>query len=231
LKKIRILTVSFDTEITSFEIPAFRGAVIQKVGTDNVAFHNHLKGNTFLYRYPLIQYKQVGRKPCIMCVEHGVDEIHKFFEKKDWDLNRSNRRLEMTISRLNLNQYTMQVWDKMFDYSIQNWIALNSDNYRKFQNMESLSERVTFLENTLKANILSFAKGIEWTVDKEIKVSINEIIRQRKAKVKGSLLSGFDVMFRTNVFIPPNLGLGKSVSMGYGVVRSLKNLHRNNENS
>lgn len=231
MKRVRVLTVVFDTTIVAHEIPAFRGAVIQKVGSDNTAFHNHLKSNAFLYRYPLIQYKRIGQKPCIMCVEHGVDEIHKFFEKKDWDLNISNRRLEMTIEKLNLNQFTMQVWDKMFDYSIENWIALNSENYRKFQNIESLAERVGFLENTLKANILSFAKGIEWTVDKEIKVSITEIIRQRKAKVKGSLLSGFDVQFRSNVFIPQYLGLGKSVSLGYGVVRSRKQRYTDNENN
>ncbi len=219
MKKIRLITVVFDTEIAGYEIPAFRGAVIKKVGIDNTLFHNHLKEDTFLYKYPLIQYKMLWKKPTIMCIDYGVDEIHKFFEKKDWNLKISDRWLEMSIDKLQMNQYVMQVWDKMFDYTIQNWIALNQENFLKYQRLEAMTDKIEFLEKTLKANILSFAKGIEWTVDKEIKLKIKDLIRLRSAKIKGRNMTGFDAEFSTNVFIPNYLGLGKSVSLGYGIVR------------
>lgn len=229
MKKIRLLTIIFDTEIAGHEIPAFRGAVIDKVGRENIIFHNHLDGKQFLYNYPLVQYKRLWKKPALICIDYGVDEIHKFFEKKDWALKISDRWLDMKIDKLQMNQFVMQVWDRTFDYNILNWIALNQENHKKFNELDSMTSKIEFLERTLKANILSFAKGIDWTVDKEIQLKIKDIYRNRAAKVKGSLLTGFDLEFSTNVFLPNYIGLGKSVSLGYGVVRQKRKKHEDDE--
>ena len=215
-----MLTVVFDAKLQGFEVPAFRGAMIAKVGSENVLFHNHLSGNTFLYKYPLVQYKTVGGKPAIICIEYGVDEIHKFFENSDWSLKIGDRWLDMKIGRLNLNQFMMQVWDKSWRYNITNWVALNQENYPKYAAIESLTEQIQFLERTLTGNIISMAKGIEWDVDKPIKLTINEIIATRLVNLKGSKVTAFTLDFTTNVFLPNYIGLGKSVSLGFGVVRS-----------
>lgn len=222
-KKIRVLQVVFDCEIKGYEIPAFRGAIIEKVGRDNVLFHNHLNGNGFLYKYPLIQYKIINRHPSMVCIDYGVDEIHKFFENKDWSIKISDRWLNMKVEKLNMNQFTMNVWDKSFRYNIKNWIALNQANYEKYQNMEGLAEKTDFLESLLKANILSFAKGIEWTIDKPVELKITDIKDTRPVKLKGQKVLGFNIDFKTNVFLPNNIGLGKSVSLGYGNIRELRN--------
>ncbi|MBW6461413.1 MAG: hypothetical protein K0B08_12655 [Bacteroidales bacterium] len=152
-KKIRILTVIFDTEIAGHELPAFRGAIVEKAGKESILFHNHLDSKTFLYKYPLIQYKRFGRKPGIICIDYGVDEIHKYFENDSWDIKISDRWLNMKICRLNLNQFTLQVWDRQLPYSIRNWIALNQENYRKYLEINSMQEKLIFLEKTLIANI------------------------------------------------------------------------------
>jgi len=222
MKKIRILIISFDTEIKSFEIPAFRGAIIEKVGKENILFHNHLNDKFFLYKYPLIQYKQFGKRPCIVCIEQGVDEIHKYFENKSWDIIISGRKIEMKLAQLSLNQFNLQVWNKMFEYSIWNWIALNQINYKKYLLIDNNKDQVRFLESILKANILSFAKGIEWTIEKQFDLEIYNIVKQNKVRLKEQALIGFDVCFKTNVFLPNNIGLGKSVSLGYGIVKATK---------
>ncbi|MBK6329268.1 MAG: hypothetical protein IPF62_01645 [Bacteroidetes bacterium] len=64
---------------------------------------------------------------------------------------------------------------KSFHYSIYNWLALNGDNYLKYKALNTLTARIVMLENILKSNILSFAKGIEWQVDKPIQLSIQNI--------------------------------------------------------
>jgi len=222
LKKIRLLCITFDTEIKSYEIPAFRSAIIEKSGRENVLFHNHLGNTNYLYKYPLIQYKQISKKPAIVCIEQGVDEIHKFFENKTWDINISDRWITMKIDQLNMNSFTMQVWDKMFEYSILNWIALNQENYKKYITIEGAVERMQFLENTLKANILSFAKGIEWNIEKQIELKILEIEKINKVKIKEQHIIGFNLKFKTNIFLPNFIGLGKSVSLGYGVIKAIK---------
>ncbi|MCF6183079.1 MAG: hypothetical protein L3J56_00390 [Bacteroidales bacterium] len=132
LKKVRILQVIFDAEIKPYELPAFRGAVIAKVGQEHILFHNHKNNQEFVYNYPLIQYKLIRGKPAMVCVEHGVDEIHHFFENSSRTIGMSGREIELKIDKINLNRFTMNVWDKYFNYNIRNWIALNQENYQKY---------------------------------------------------------------------------------------------------
>lgn len=223
MKKIKILCVIFDTEIKSYEIAAFRGAIIDKVGkSDSILFHQHLNSDNVLYRYPLIQYKQLHKKPAIICIEKGVDEIHKYFENRDWSIDISNRHIEMKIYKLQMNQFNIQVWNKKFKYQLWDWIALNQENYKTFIQTESMKEKIEKLEKILTGNILSFAKGIEWTIDKPIEVSITDLKNIKKLNLKGNPVMGFNIEFTTNVFIPDYIGLGKSPSFGFGTVKNIK---------
>jgi hypothetical protein len=221
MHKIRVLNVVFETEIKPYEVAAFRGAMVEKVGKEETLFHNHL-GKGFRYRYPLIQYKTIGGKPAIICIEEGVDHIHKYFEKRDWSIMIGDRKLEMKIASLNLNQFTMQAWEHNFSYRIVNWLALNQDNVKKYRNFESLTEKVSFMEGLLKANVLSFAKGINWHVDKPIEVKIKSLDEPKPITFKSQRLLAFNAQFSCNVFIPNNIGLGKGVSVGFGIVKELK---------
>lgn len=217
MKKIRTLLVVFENEISAGLISSFRGAVISRVGFDNKTFHNH-EGDKYIYKYPAIQYKVVGKKAALYCVGEGVDEIHNFFGLSNWDIIVQGRKLGLKIDRLDLNSFNFNVWDKMFSYQIRNWLALNTENYKKYQQLEGLAERIQMLEKTLTGNILSFAKGIDWHIDKPVKVEIGQLKGQKMIRYKGVPLMGFDVDFKSNVFLPNFLGLGKSASHGFGVV-------------
>ena len=79
MKYVRTLTILTDAEIHQHEVTLFRGAVIKSLGEHpNLYFHNHLEGDKFRYAYPLIQYKRLGGKAAIVCVEDGVDIIGQF---------------------------------------------------------------------------------------------------------------------------------------------------------
>jgi hypothetical protein len=220
LKKLRILIVKFDTEIAPYEVPAFRAAIAEKVGFEHIIFHNHKKDGGFLYKYPSIQYKRIGRSPAIVCVEEGVDEIHHFFQKKSWDILIGDKEVKLKVASLNLNQITMQVWENTFAYEIRNWLPLSQENYQAFLNLESELDEIEFLEKKLVGNIISMAKGIGWDIDKQIKLRITKLSDARRIPYKQQKLMGFQADFQTNVFIPNNLGLGKGVSMGMGMVLS-----------
>jgi hypothetical protein len=89
----------------------------------------------------------------------------------------------------------------------------------KYNGMNALTDRKAFLEKTLTGNILAFAKGVEWTVDKQIEVKIREFKEPRTVKLKANDMIGFNVNFSTNIFLPNFIGLGKGVSKGYGIIR------------
>jgi len=217
MKKIRFLDVAFENEINAWEVPALRGAVVASVGKGNTLFHNHL-GKDYRFAYPLIQYKRIRKKPHLICIEDGVDEVHHFFENKQEGLILGSRPYELKVENINLNTFTMQVWDKSFDYFLQDWLPLNQDNYRIYKSLPSDIEKFEFLERILTGNILSFAKGIDWHVDKDIKVRIRDIIHTKVLKVKDIKREAFTLNFSSNVFLPRHMGLGRNVSLGYGVV-------------
>ena len=217
-----MLTILFEGKLKASEIPAFRAAIIEKAGREHDIFHNHKDDKNFFFRYPIIQYKQIQSHPAIQCIEDGVDGIHHFFAKKDWTLNINKNQLPILVHKLNMYQFNMQVWDKSFRYNIRNWIALNQNNYKKYNSIESLSERISMLEALLRGNILTLAKGINWTVDKEIKVSILEIQRVNTVILKDQAVLGFNLSFTCNVGLPDYIGLGKSVSVGYGMVFKIR---------
>lgn len=220
MKRLRYLKVEFNGTLSTAEIPAFRGAIADKAGLENHLFHNHDPDQgRVIYQYPLIQYKTIRKKPAILCIDQGVDEIHHFFGNENWELPINGKKLDLTIDKLSLNQFTMQVWDKYFHYDILNWIALNQENYKKYQELEVLSEKIEFLEKKLTGNILAFAKGIDWTVDKTIDLKITELDDSRPVRVKDQKLMGFSARFRCNVFLPDFIGLGKNVSLGFGTIK------------
>jgi hypothetical protein len=218
LKKIKYLTIQFNNEIEPWELPAFRGAVIAKAGNDHILFHNHLNDREFLYGYPVIQYKRIGKCPMLVCLDYGTDEVHHFFSSGNLSVKIGEREVKLEVGKLNMDQINLQVWEKTFNFRIRNWIALNQENYQKYAGIKDELSKTEFLEGILKANIISFAKGVKWDIDKQISLRIDKIVSEKQVPYKKIRLSGFDIEFRTNVFLPDFVGLGKGVSLGFGTV-------------
>lgn len=221
MKKIRILNIRFNGKLQRHELPQFRGAVAQKAGREHVLFHNH-KGEKLRHRYPLIQYKIHSGRPAVSCIEQGVDEIHHFFSQPDWTVRIGQRTQELSIEKLHVNQITLQVWDKQFRYTLINWLALNPANFKKYNEIKNEQEQKQFLAKLLTGNILSFAKGVDWHIDKQVETKIEQITRRKILRHKGVKLTAFDLDFSSNVFLPDFIGLGKGASHGFGTIKQYK---------
>jgi hypothetical protein len=228
LKKLRTLLVTFSNDISHAPISAFRGAVIEKVGRENQLFHNHT-GETYIYRYPLIQYKKIFGRPGIFCLDAGVDEIHKLFSHRDWSIDLQGEKIDLKVDRLDMKTTSINVWEKSFEYALWNWQALNEENWKRYLELNSMVEKVAMLEKILTANILSFAKGIDWHIDKPVKVVIKDLKLERDSRMKDIKVRTFDVDFSSNVYLPDFMGLGKGVSNGFGIIRKKRNIKENGE--
>jgi len=239
MKKLRVMKVAFDTTIEPYEIPAFRGAIASKVGLEHEWFHNHNNAGLkelpahvdaytedqqqFHNRYPLIQYKISANRhqmrPMMMCLGECVEEAHKFFSKSDWTVNLNGRLQTLSISDLQVKQYNIRTWDQEFYYNIFRWQALNSDNWREYQQLEGIVEQTQLLENILAGHIKAFVQGIGWDITETITPKILHIKNEKWISYKKVKVKCFDLSFKTNVFLPEFIGLGKGVAKGLGVVR------------
>jgi len=216
--KINLFMVVFDFELKREKIPAFRGAVVEKVGRENILFHQHLD-DKFLYSYPLIQYKIIGKYPAILCLKHGTEEILKFFQQTDWDMVIHGQRIKTEIRSIGYDYFICEFSDVPLNYRIYNWFALNESNFSRFSLLENEKEKTEFLEKIMIGNILSFAKGIGWNVDRQIELTIPNIPKLHLFSFKKFQMTGFNLDFITNISIPDFIGLGKSVSRGFGIIR------------
>lgn len=204
------------------QIPAFRAAVIEKVGREHILFHNHLGETEFSYRYPLIQYKAVHQKPAIFCVDAGVEAIHQLFENKSWTIQFLGEPMHLKVADLYLKTTTLSIWNETFSYYLNNWQALNEENYAKFKLLESLTDRIAMLEKILTGNILSMAKGIDWHVDKRLEVKITVMEAEKLSRMKDIKVATFKLRFQSNIFLPDYIGLGKGASKGFGIVKHIR---------
>ncbi len=223
MKYVRTLTVITDAEIHQNEIPLFRGAVIQSLGEHpNVYFHNHLDGEKFRYSYPLIQYKRIEGKAAIVCIEDGVNIIGQFLTECNGTLTIGDRQITCNTERIQPARILVQTWQDMFSYLIRRWLPLNSKNYQDYKDVEGVVEKVTFLENILKANLLSMLKGLDIHLEKELILKITEIGDPYLLNNKGVKMMAFNADFKCNLSIPNNIGIGKNASIGYGIVHLKK---------
>jgi uncharacterized membrane protein YwzB len=96
------------------------------------------------------------------------------------------------------------------------WIALNEINYDSYIKFDP-KNKVKLLHQILAGNLLSISKSLGYVVLNQIKVRTK--VSPIKVYSKGIPLIGFKGEFQINFMIPEYLGIGKSVSRGFGVVR------------
>lgn len=218
MKKIRVLIIKFKNDIRHQYLPALRGAVIEAIQDKNqVLFHNHL-GDKFRQSYPLIQYKRIGNKASIVCVNGGVEAVGHLLTIGTFPCTIKSEVHEMEIDQMNANQFLVQVWDSFFEYQLSKWLPLNQENYQIFQQLESVAEKSSFLEKILTGNILSFAKEMQVNMEKEVICKITKLEIPKLILYKNIKMMCFDIEFKSNVSIPDFVGLGKGTSIGYGVL-------------
>ncbi len=219
-KPLRILQVAFNFTLKIDEIPFFRAAIIRTTQGVNNLFHNHTDSGN-IYRYPKIQYKNINRKATLFCIDEGVEGIHDFFSKTNWKLQIGNELREIKVEAISARQHRVGIWENFFSYQIHNWLPLNQNNYLKFKALEDSTEKISFLEKIMLANILSFLQGIELYVDDKIEVKIKSIQSERLMNYKEQQMQAFTLVFRTNISLPNFIGLGKGSSVGFGVIKEI----------
>ncbi|WP_455584487.1 CRISPR-associated endonuclease Cas6 [Bacteroides sp.] len=220
--RLPILIVLFENEIEPHEIPLFRGCVLHTIhGQADTLYHNHI-GKTFRYSYPLIQYKRVHKKAAIVCIGNGTEVVGQFLSERNFSFQLGERFIKMELENIIPKRITVQAWDSMFHYHIQRWLPLNSENYQKYKEIETLSDRISFLEKILIGNLLSFAKGINYHLDTQIKCNLTALSEPYQINYKETKLMAFNIDFKSNLSLPEFIGIGKNASIGYGILTNIK---------
>jgi len=182
--------------------------------------HNHLGNNKFLYQYPRIQYKTIDQVKVILGLAEGVDVLQGIYNQYD----------KITLDGNSYQIFTKEIILKEEDFGISTnnlkykfltpWFALNEENYQRYKNY-NYSERADQLKSILIRNIMAIAKTFQYFVESKIMVNTN--LKETSIEFKGKDIIGFLGTFQVNFNLPDYIGLGKSVSRGFGTIKKINN--------
>lgn len=219
---VRLLIIRFENEIEPYEVGLLRGAVNASLEQKQLLFHNHIDATRLRYAYPLIQYKRIGGRAAIVCLGEGVEAKGEFFASNNFCVHIGQRYVELRIARLTPMQYNIRTCAQMFRYRLSRWTPFSQQNWRRFQQVEELGDRITMMERILTGNILSMTKGLGVWLEDRVELRITRMSEPFWVNVKGVKVCSINVEFTTNISLPDDIGLGRHVSIGYGVVRNNK---------
>lgn len=180
--------------------------------------HNHLGNGGFRYAYPQVQYKVIGNIPYLVGINEGAELLRELFLKI--------RELEIDGQKYPVHQKNIEgknietgVVGEPVTYQFETlWMGINQKNYARFCNANLLEQR-ELLERILVGNCLSFLKSINLFVEEQITVS--GTFKEKSTHFKDNRMLAFEGMFSVNLKLPDYIGLGKSVSRGFGTIKKL----------
>lgn len=226
---LKTLSITFDLPLFPRELPQFRGAIAEAAGWEHDLFHNHdnnpdlfnlktvsLESSNLHYRYPLIQYRIKDRKAALFALQEGVDPLRRFLLGAPDTLYMGGKLVPLRMIHLEEKEHPLRMLPHPNTYKLFKWLPLNGDNYEKWLQCHSLSERIALLERVLASHIISFAKGVGWRLPERLEVHLQHIQQVQQVSCHGNPMLAFNIIYTANIQLPPYLALGKAVSHGFG---------------
>ncbi|WP_373839840.1 CRISPR-associated endonuclease Cas6 [Methanospirillum sp.] len=177
--------------------------------------HHHL--DKPMLTYPKVQYKVIGGTPSILGIEDGASVIGEIADDITELVFRTGRYEILQKVSYDQKIPIMPVRDPIQYRFVSPWMALNEDNYRKYQVIHDWKERKQFLNRILIGNFLSMAKGLGIVIEERL--IVKSMLEQVPIRYKGVKMTGFIGSFLVNLQMPDYLGIGKGVSQGFGSIR------------
>jgi preprotein translocase subunit Sss1 len=215
---LHTLTLTFDS---SRPVHGFAPELCENIAkrfADYTKLH-HEEADTFIHRYPVVQYKMVKG---VLTVT-GINEGARFLK----ELADESREITVGPDTYWIVEHDISLTDEEFGQSattqcyefVTPWLALTQENYRKFYKLTGKPARDEFVQKILVDTILTLSKSLGCEVTTPLICDTN--LHFQKDRQKGVGIMTFTGKFEVNFLIPDYLGIGKSVSQGYGTVRRI----------
>jgi hypothetical protein len=187
---------------------------------EDTEFHHHSESP---YHYPLVQYKRVNKRLLVMGLREYADMVYRKMPEVSQIVTPQGQIPMLSLELVKSSQEIgLQSHDEKESFNrykfVTPWIALNELNYAKFT--ENKQGRKELLRRILVGNILSMLKGLDIHLDFQIKLNIDKY-KTVKTSAHDNQFVGFRAVFDVNLQLPKYVGLGKSVSKGFGAVEGL----------
>lgn len=218
MKPINSILITFpDIQIGHNKIEKFRREIIEMTGREADIFHNHTPDGGIIARYPKIQYRviqdpETGRETAaIWAVEEGVKAAKSFLME-----------LEAVAFQTRPTKTELSLLPEKKNYRLNHFIPFNDNNWLAYQQARSIRQRLNIIERALTGNLLNFCADLGYRIpDRGLTLEILDYkelgLKHCPTDKKDDLyLMAFDIIYESNLNLPPYTGLGRFKTKGYG---------------
>jgi hypothetical protein len=185
--------------------------------TGEELLHNHRPDGGFRYDYPRVQYKILDRNAYLIGLAEGAPLMTRLWMEVE--------RTRIGLEELPVLEATLARRREVLGESgalityrfLSPWLGLNQENHQAYERAGDPAGRRALLERILVGNCLSLAKAMSHQVRARLRADASGL-RPVSASLKGVPMLGFVGTFAINFLLPNRLGIGKSVSRGFGTV-------------
>jgi len=218
LLTLQTLTLTLESaEKMKESAPQLRGFFATKFNEYQL-LHQH-DADKLIYKYPLVQYKIIDHTPMVIGINEGAEVLKKIYGEFD-EIRLGGNSYPIMGKGIHIKNHDFGLTKEFHLYQFATpWFALSQENYKKYYLSGTKAERDGLLNRTLIGNLLSTSKTLSYTVPDKIKANVN--YRIGKGRLKSTRIMTFTGTFTTNFLIPDYLGIGKSVSRGFGAVNKI----------
>ncbi len=180
--------------------------------------HNHYEDGRFRYKYPTVQYKVIKNVPTLIGINEGAELLPSLFLNiKELDID--GEKYAVNTKNIELKSEEVGYSQNLHEYEFATlWMALNQTNYTKYSTLKNETEKQDMLHAILVGHILSFFRNttIELGSHERLMAKVN--VQEKSTHFKENKMVAFSGSFVVNALLPEEIGLGKSVSRGFGTV-------------
>lgn len=199
------------------KLRGYFGALFQEYSP---LLHNHLEGGELRYAYPLVQYKVIDGVPVLVGVGEGATLLVELFMQVQ-ELVIDERTFPLYQKDLRCEEAEAGYSADLHDYRFRTlYFPLNQENYAGWLS-ENEAERRKHLDALLRNHILAAFKGMGVWLEPEQRIMVQSRLVQKSTQFKNQTMIAFSGSFTTNAVLPKWVGVGKSVSRGFGAVEVL----------
>lgn len=220
IDRIPVTTLSFpDLRLRGADAGKLRGYFARAFGEDSVLFHNHTPEAGFRYDYSLVQYKVIEGVPMVVGVAAGADLVlQAFLGVEEIDLGGS--RVSVSSKELMSHRVPAGVIEELREYRLVTPLfAFNQVNYAEYKSLNGV-ERDDWIRKKLTNHIVTALRGIGCAVTPERPILLSARLQPKLVQFKNRPMQMYTGDFTANIAFPDLLGIGKSTSKGFGVVRT-----------
>jgi len=183
--------------------------------------HNHYEDGSFRYKYPEIQYKVINNTPTLIGVNEGAELLPKLFLKiQNIDIN--GEQFPVNTKNIECKYVETGFSDSLHEYQFTTlWMALNQQNFPKYQDLKTEREKLSMLNSILVGHILSFFRNTRIELLSTERLMAKVDVREKSTQFKENKMIAFSGSFIVNALLPDEIGLGKAVSRGFGTIKRI----------